>query len=36
VSLDVDAQNTTGAVALYERVGMYVDSCGVAFEKANE
>ena len=36
VTLDVDAQNTTGAVALYERVGMYVDSCGVAFEKANE
>jgi ribosomal protein S18 acetylase RimI-like enzyme len=36
VTLDVDAQNATGAVALYERVGMYVDSCGVAFEKANE
>jgi ribosomal protein S18 acetylase RimI-like enzyme len=36
VTLDVDSQNTTGAVALYERVGMHVDSCGVAFEKANE
>ena len=36
VTLDVDAQNPTGAVSLYERVGMYVDSCGVAFEKANE
>lgn len=33
VTLDVDSQNATGAVALYERVGMYVDSCGVAFEK---
>ncbi|MFZ0341790.1 MAG: GNAT family N-acetyltransferase [Gaiellaceae bacterium] len=36
VTLDVDAQNTTGAVALYERVGMHVDACGVAFEKALE
>jgi mycothiol synthase len=36
VTLDVDAQNETGAVALYERVGMHVDSCGVAFEKATE
>jgi ribosomal protein S18 acetylase RimI-like enzyme len=36
VSLDVDAQNPTGAVRLYERVGMQVDSCGVAFEKSNE
>ena len=36
VTLDVDAQNETGAVKLYERVGMHVDSCGVAFEKANE
>jgi ribosomal protein S18 acetylase RimI-like enzyme len=35
VTLDVDSQNTTGAVALYERVGMHVDACGVAFEKAN-
>jgi mycothiol synthase len=35
VTLDVDAQNETGAVRLYERVGMRVDSCGVAFEKAN-
>jgi mycothiol synthase len=34
VTLDVDAENSTGAVALYERVGMHVDSCGVAFEKA--
>jgi hypothetical protein len=32
----VDSQNATGAVALYERVGMHVDSCGVAFEKPNE
>jgi len=36
VTLDVDSQNATGAVALYERVGMHVDSCGVAFEKPNE
>ena len=36
VTLDVDSQNATGAVALYERVGMHVDSCGVAFEKLNE
>lgn len=36
VTLDVDSQNATGAVALYESVGMQVDSCGVAFEKANE
>jgi mycothiol synthase len=36
VTLDVDSQNATGAVALYGRVGMHVDSCGVAFEKANE
>jgi mycothiol synthase len=35
VSLDVDAQNETGAVRLYERVGMQVDSCGVAFEKSS-
>ena len=35
VTLDVDSQNETGAVRLYERVGMHVDSCGVAFEKAN-
>jgi len=35
VTLDVDAQNETGAVRLYERVGMHVDSCGVAFEKAS-
>lgn len=33
VTLDVDSQNATGAVALYERVGMHVESCGVAFEK---
>jgi len=33
VTLDVDAQNETGAVRLYERVGMHVDACGVAFEK---
>jgi len=36
VTLDVDSQNATGAVALYERVGMRVDSCGVAFEKELE
>ena len=36
VALDVDSQNPTGAVALYERVGMHVDTCGVAFEKALE
>jgi ribosomal protein S18 acetylase RimI-like enzyme len=36
VTLDVDALNETGAVALYERVGMHVDSCGVVFEKENE
>jgi mycothiol synthase len=36
VTLGVDAQNATGAVALYERVGMHVDSCGVAFEKELE
>ena len=33
VTLGVDAQNETGAVRLYERVGMRVDSCDVAFEK---
>lgn len=36
VTLDVDSQNATGAVAVYERVGMRVDSCGVAFEKSSE
>ena len=36
VTLDVDSQNATGAVALYERVGMHVDTCGVAFEKPIE
>ena len=36
VTLDVDAQNETGAVALYERVGMDVDTCSVVFEKAVE
>ena len=36
VTLDVDSQNATGAVALYERVGMQVESCGVAFEKTLE
>jgi mycothiol synthase len=35
VTLDVDSENATGAVALYERVGMHVDSCGVAFEKVS-
>ena len=33
VTLDVDTQNETGATHLYERVGMHVDMCGVAFEK---
>lgn len=36
VTLDVDAQNETGATHLYERVGMQVEACGVAFEKACE
>ena len=36
VTLDVDSQNETGATHLYERVGMHVDMCGVAFEKSNE
>jgi mycothiol synthase len=36
VTLDVDSQNATGAVALYERVGMHVETCGVAFEKTLE
>jgi ribosomal protein S18 acetylase RimI-like enzyme len=36
VTLDVDSQNSTGAVAVYERVGMHVDTCGVAFEKTLE
>jgi mycothiol synthase len=36
VTLDVDSENTTGAVALYERVGMHVDSCAVAFEKTTD
>ena len=34
VTLDVDAQNTTGAVALYERVGMHVEQENVVYEKA--
>lgn len=33
VTLDVDVQNETGAVSLYEQVGMAVETCGVAFEK---
>jgi ribosomal protein S18 acetylase RimI-like enzyme len=33
VTLGVDSQNATGAVGLYESVGMYVEKCGVAFEK---
>jgi mycothiol synthase len=36
VTLDVDSQNETGAVRLYERVGMSVETCGVAFEKTTE
>lgn len=34
VTLDVDSQNETGATHLYERVGMHVESCNVACEKA--
>ena len=34
VTLDVDSQNETGAVRVYESVGMHVEKCGVAFEKA--
>lgn len=34
ITLDVDSQNETGAVRVYERVGMHVEACGVAFEKA--
>ena len=30
------AQNAPGAVALYERVGMSVESRSAAFEKASE
>lgn len=33
VTLDVDSENETGAVRLYERVGMGVEACGVVFEK---
>jgi len=33
VTLDVDAQNETGAVRVYQSVGMHVEACGVAFEK---
>jgi ribosomal protein S18 acetylase RimI-like enzyme len=36
VTLDVDSQNQTGAVRLYERAGMHLETCGVAFEKAND
>jgi mycothiol synthase len=36
VALGVDSQNETGAVRLYERVGMQVETCGVAFEKPLE
>jgi ribosomal protein S18 acetylase RimI-like enzyme len=36
VTLDVDAHNETGAVRLYERVGMHVEACGVVFEKPSE
>ena len=34
VTLGVDAQNETGATHLYERVGMHIETCAVAFEKA--
>ena len=33
ITLDVDAQNETGATQLYERVGMHVETCHVAVEK---
>jgi mycothiol synthase len=33
VSLGVDADSPTGATHLYERVGMFVERCGVVFEK---
>lgn len=33
VTLDVDSQNETGAVRVYEQVGMAVETCGIAFEK---
>ena len=33
VTLGVDSENETGATHLYERVGMHVETCGVAFEK---
>jgi mycothiol synthase len=36
VTLDVDTENATGATHLYERVGMHVETCGVAFEKLDE
>lgn len=36
VTLDVDAQNATGATQLYERVGMHVLKCDLVFEKAFE
>jgi ribosomal protein S18 acetylase RimI-like enzyme len=36
VTLDVDSQNESGAVALYDRAGMHVEQCGVAFEKTLE
>jgi mycothiol synthase len=34
VSLEVDSQNDSGAVQLYEHVGMHVDACAVVMEKA--
>ena len=33
LTLAVDYPERTGAVALYERVGMHIEICGVAFEK---
>jgi hypothetical protein len=36
VTLDCDSQSETGAVRLYEHVGMHVEACGVAFEKGND
>jgi len=34
VTLGVDSENETGATHLYERVGMHIEMCAVAFEKA--
>jgi GNAT superfamily N-acetyltransferase len=36
ITLGVDAESPTGATHLYDRVGMHVETCAVAFEKALE